>query len=78
MSTESNNDTESTESKFALVPVALKTQEIATALWQKPSVRYGVIPGLVAAAVGIGAWAHWRQANAAKPEGQEPSSETES
>jgi hypothetical protein len=78
MNTESSNDTESTESKVALVPVAQKTQEIATALWQKPSVRYGVIPGLVVAAVGIGAWAHWRQAKATNPEGQEPSSESES
>jgi hypothetical protein len=76
MSIEPNNNTESTESKFALVPVALKTQAIATALWQKPGVRYGVIPGLVAAAVGIGAWAHWRQANAVKPEAQQPSPES--
>ena len=66
------------ESKVDLVPVALKTQEIATALWQKPSVRYGVIPGLVIAAVGIGAWAHLSQSNAVKPEGQQPSPESES
>jgi hypothetical protein len=48
------------ESKFALVPVAQKTQAIATALWQQPRVRYVLVPGLVIAALGVGAWAHLR------------------
>jgi hypothetical protein len=77
MSTEPKTETNG-ESKFALVPVAQKTQAIATALWQKPGVRYGVIPGLVVAAVGIGAWAHLRQAKAANPELQQPPLEPES
>jgi hypothetical protein len=49
----------STETKFDIVPVAQKTQQIASALWQKRPVRYLIVPGLVIA-LGVGALAHLR------------------
>jgi hypothetical protein len=55
MSTKETNG----ESKFALVPIAQKAQQIASALWQQPPVRYLVVPGIVIG-LGVGAWAHLR------------------
>ena len=63
----------STEPKFDIVPVAQKTQQIASALWQKRPVRYLIVPGLVIA-LGVGALAHLRT----KPANAEPPSSPES
>jgi hypothetical protein len=63
----------STEPKFDIVPVARKTQQIASALWQQRPVRYLIVPGLVIA-LGVGALAHLRT----KPTNMEPPSSPES
>jgi hypothetical protein len=55
MNTEESNG----ESKFAVVPIAQRTQQIASVLWQQRPVRYLVVPGIVIA-LGVGAWAHLR------------------
>jgi hypothetical protein len=55
MSTEESNG----ESKFAIVPLAQRTQQIASTLWEQRPVRYLVVPGIVVA-LGVGAWAHLR------------------
>jgi hypothetical protein len=63
----------STEPKFDIVPVARKTQQIASALWQQRPVRYLIVPGLVIA-LGVGALAHLRT----KPTNMERPSSPES
>ena len=61
------------ESKFAVVPVAQRAQQIACALWQQRPVRCLVVPGIVMA-LGVGAWAHLRT----KPTNTEPPTSPES